>query len=203
MKQQVNLYQPLFRKQEKIFSAKTMLQAAGIILIGMVLLYLFESWQIQNLKTQVALLQKQRDDNAAQVARLAQQFPEKKKDPALARAVEREQKRLKTRQQVISTLQERALGNLDGFSEHLAGLSRQRLSQLWLTRITIAQGGTDLALHGSTYQQEQLPQYLQNLSQEKAFLGTGFKHFLMSRSEEYPRQIDFSVSSQPLGEETP
>ncbi len=198
--QQINLYQPLFRKQEKIFSARTMLQAGVIVIAGMILLLLFEVWQTQNLKQQVVKLQQQRDTNAAQVIKLSEQFPERKKDPALERDVARERKRIESRKAVMATLQQRTLGNLDGFASHLEGLARQRLSQLWLTRITIEQGGLALAIRGSTYQQEQLPQYLQQLSREQAFSGTEFKHLTMSRNEEQPQQLDFLVSSQPLQE---
>ena len=36
--QQINLYQPIFRKQEKKFSTTAMLQAAGLVLAGIVLI---------------------------------------------------------------------------------------------------------------------------------------------------------------------
>lgn len=34
--QQINLYQPIFRKQEKVFSAKAMAQSAAVVVV--------ESW---------------------------------------------------------------------------------------------------------------------------------------------------------------
>ena len=34
MSQQINLYNPIFLKQEKHFSARTMLQATGVVLLG-------------------------------------------------------------------------------------------------------------------------------------------------------------------------
>ena len=39
MMQQINLYQPIFRKEEKIFSAKTLLIGNLLVLVGLVVLY--------------------------------------------------------------------------------------------------------------------------------------------------------------------
>ena len=35
MYQQINLYQPIFRKQRQIFSAVTMLQALGVVAVAL------------------------------------------------------------------------------------------------------------------------------------------------------------------------
>ena len=45
MNQQINLYHPIFRRQEKKFSARAMLQASGLLLAGTVIMYAFPSWQ--------------------------------------------------------------------------------------------------------------------------------------------------------------
>ena len=41
MSQQINLYNPLFLKREKHFSARTMVQALGIIALGLAALYVY------------------------------------------------------------------------------------------------------------------------------------------------------------------
>ena len=201
MRQQVNLYQPIFRKQEKIFSAATMLQASLIVVAGMLLLYGYNLWQTQNNKLQVLQLEKQRNDNAAQVAQLERQYPEPVKSAALERRVVREKKRLESRKRVVATLTESAESNTLGFSAHLEGLAKERLPQIWLTRVIIFHGGTDVTLNGSTYNEEQVPRFLQRLAGVDAFNGTGFHTFLMSRHEKNPNQLDFHVSSLPIEEE--
>lgn len=200
MMQQINLYQPLFRKQQKVFSVKTMLQALVVVVAGMVLLLLFNQWQLSGIQRQATVLKQQRDGLTRRIVELSQQFPLKKEEPQLRVAVEREKGRLASRERVLATLQQRALGNLHGFSEHLAGLARQRMPQLWLTRVAILQGGVETRLAGSTYDGEQLPQYLQRLAAESAFQGTEFRYFLMNRSPQQPRQLDFSISSHRLEE---
>ena len=39
MSQQINLFNPLFMRKEKYFSARTMLQSLGLIVLGLVVLY--------------------------------------------------------------------------------------------------------------------------------------------------------------------
>lgn len=203
MNQQVNLYQPIFRKQEKIFSAVTMLQAGIIVLAGMLLLYGYNLWQTQQIRNQLSQLESQRNDNAKQVALLEKQYPEPVKSAALEQRVEREKRRLDVRRKVVATLTKPSVTNTEGFADHLEGLAKQRLPKIWLTSIAITDGGESITLNGSTYKQEQVPQFLQRLAEEKAFSGTGFHSFLMTRSEEQPNQIDFSVSSLPLEEKKP
>src|ERR1051325_9102801 len=41
MSQQINLYNPLFLKQEKHFSARTMMHALGVIALGLAALYVY------------------------------------------------------------------------------------------------------------------------------------------------------------------
>jgi hypothetical protein len=203
VRQQINLYQPIFRKQEKIFSAVTLLQASLIVMAGMLLLYGYNFWQTQNIRLQLAQLEKQRNDNAAQVAQLERQYPEPVKSTALERRVAKEKKRLEARSKVVATLTMRAHSNTDGFSSHLEGLAKQRLPRLWLSQVTLFHGGTDVTLKGSTYDEEQVPQFLQRLSSEEGFGGTGFSSFLMTRPEEKPNQLDFQVSSLPVEEKKP
>ncbi len=41
MSQQINLYNPIFLKQEKHFSARTMVQALGVIALGLIAVYAY------------------------------------------------------------------------------------------------------------------------------------------------------------------
>ena len=59
MSQQVNLYQPIFRKERRKFSAMTMLQAMGIAVLGIGLLYGYTFWQVRQLRGEVAQTDKQ------------------------------------------------------------------------------------------------------------------------------------------------
>jgi hypothetical protein len=194
--QQINLYQPLFRKQEKIFSAKTMLQGAAMVALGMAAFFAYAAWQTHGLEAQVTQFQRQRDEAAKRVTDLARVMPERSKSAALEQDVVRLRSELRNKQQVVARLADRSGGNTSGYSAHLEGLARQRLPQLWLTHIVLRRGGSMIELHGSAFQPEQVPQYLQRLSAEPAFRGVEFRQFDMSRAEKTPQQVDFVLLTE-------
>ncbi len=51
--QQINLYRPIFRKQEKKFSALAMLQAGGAIAVGIAIIYGLIWWQVRDLREEM------------------------------------------------------------------------------------------------------------------------------------------------------
>ena len=50
MSQQINLYNPLFLRKEKYFSARTMLQSIGLIVLGLAVLYAYALLQTRELE---------------------------------------------------------------------------------------------------------------------------------------------------------
>jgi hypothetical protein len=181
MMQQINLYQPIFRKEQKIFSARTLLIGNLLVLIGLVALYGLTFWQGESLQQQLSQTQQQRDDNNKRIAQLSAQYPQKVRDPQLAIQISQARERLAFLQEVTATLSSQANGIGGGFSEHLAGLSRQDISGLWLEQITILRGGSELRLRGSTTQSERVPYYIQQLSREDIFQGTSFHRLSIER----------------------
>ena len=61
MTQQVNLYQPIFRKQRKVFSAVTIAQAAAVFIVGLLLIYGYGRWQLAALGADIDALELQRN----------------------------------------------------------------------------------------------------------------------------------------------
>ena len=199
MSQQINLYQPIFRKQEKVLSAKTLLQAALVIIGGLMLVYAFILWQTRQVEAEVAQLERQRDQSQAQLTRLAKQFPPRHKDAALERTLAKQTALLRAKQQVVAFLSDRKSGNSEGFADAVAGLARRKPVALWLTEVHFGAGGTQLTLDGITTEPDQVPAYLQALSAEPALQGKVFGQFQMSRSEKIPAWVEFSVSSRNEG----
>lgn len=181
MMQQINLYQPIFRKEEKIFSAKTLLIGNLLVLIGLVALYGATFWQGESLQTQLSQTQKQRDENLHKIGQLSAQYPQKQRNPQLAIQITNARGRLAFLRKISTTLSSQINGIEGGFSKHLAGLSRQDIPKLWLNQITISNGGSELRLHGSTLNSDRVPYYIQQLSREDIFQGTSFHRLSIRR----------------------
>jgi hypothetical protein len=68
--QQVNLYQPIFRRQRQIFSAVTMLQSAAVVVVARLTIYFYGIWQVGLLEAQVLELEGRERAYSARLARL-------------------------------------------------------------------------------------------------------------------------------------
>ena len=181
MMQQINLYQPIFRKEEKVFSARTLLIGNLLVFVGIMALYGLNLWQVSSLQLQLSQTIHQREENQRQVEQLSAQYPLVKRDAQLTGKLSHAKERLTFLHEVRATLTSQTNGAGDGFSEHLAGLSRQDIPQLWLNQITISAGGRELRLHGSTMSSDRVPYYIQQLGRESIFQGTSFHRLAIHR----------------------
>ena len=117
--QQINLYQPLFRKQEKIFSARTMLEGAVIVLAGILLFYVYALWQTASLERQVTAAQQRQTQAAEQARQLAAEYPERRKDPVLTKQVQHLQNEVQLVPLVMARLSDRREGNRVGYNQQI------------------------------------------------------------------------------------
>lgn len=203
MMQQINLYQPMFRRQKKVFSAATLLQIASLIAAGMLLLYGYGLWQNRMLAAQLAALEAQERDSAARLAELTRLYAPRQADAALAAQVEQLTAERDAKRRLLETVTAREFGNTQGFAAHFVGLARQRIAGLWLTGIALEKGGAAVTLRGSSSRPELVPRYLQRLGSERAFDGLTFRSMRLSEprtaAEAAPgAYIDFEISSAAL-----
>jgi hypothetical protein len=171
MSQQINLYNPQFLKQEKHFSARTIVQALGVIVLGLGAFYVYALVQTRAAE-RLAL------DTAAQVSiqreqftGLAAKFSPESRNKALEAEVARLEAELKARQEVLAVLGTGELGNTTGFSEFLAALGRQALPGVWLTGLNIGESGNDLQVQGRALRPDLVPAYLKALNKEPMMRG--------------------------------
>ncbi len=193
MRQEINLYQPIFRKQKKVFSAIALLQASAAVIIGLVLVYAFGLWRVEVLDGELAALKEQRVAASRRIESLTRQLPEKKKSLELEAQVQRLVRDLQRRRQVEDLLTSGAYGNRRGFSEHLAGLARQHIDGLWLKNLEISEATKDVGLSGSALHPELVPRYVQRFSAEPALAGMRFQTLRMERPETARSRVDFEL----------
>lgn len=191
MNQQINLYQPIFRKEKKIFSTWTMFQACLILIVGLGSIYGYGRWQVHELAVQLNQTRVQAKQMRQRVAEIERIAPVRTKDPRLVARNRQLQAELDLKQRVIATLADRRLGNTAGFAAYFASLARQHINGLWLTGLTVAAGGAQLELRGSTLRPALVPRYLRRLAQEPPFKGMVFQTFEMTRPKKHRHQVDF------------
>jgi hypothetical protein len=178
--QEINLYQPIFRKQRQIFSAATMAQALGLVTAALLAIYAYGWVKVGALEAEVAQLESREVALMTQLTRM---------DPALSanrRAeLDTELKRLNAtregQQRLIEQLRVSPLGDTAGFSAYLAALGRQRTPELWLTALAINGGTRAIELRGRSVRPELVPEYMQRLGNEAALADQRFDEFEIGR----------------------
>lgn len=208
MSQQINLYNPIFLKQKKIFSAATMAQALVAILVGAAAFAAFANYQVRHLAAEIERGEARVKAEEARVARVSGEFAARTRSAELEADIKRNEAELKARENIIALLAGGALGaTLDqggGVSAYLRALARQNLEGLWLTGFELA--GKEMTLSGRALRGDLLPEYLRRLGREKVMQGRQFAVLDMREPRPAagdkapalgPRYIEFSLRSSP------
>lgn len=180
MSQQVNLYQPIFRKERRKFSATTMLQATALMVFGIGLMYGYTYWQVRQLRTDVAQTDKQLVNLTKRLDETTRQFGERLQSKDLQAQVQRLQQQLVEKQNLQQVLQS-AQFNTRGFSDYFVAFARQHIPGVWITGLDIVGAAEQMTLSGRSTNPELVPRYLQRLSAETRLSGIEFRSFQMAR----------------------
>ena len=181
MSQQINLYQPIFRKEEKKFSTVAMLQAVGLVAIGVVLLYGFSWWQNQTLKNEIRRVEQNHATASKRLADASQKFGPRAGAVSIDTEIARAEDEIAARQQIREILRRGIFSNTRGFSDYFVSFAHQRIPGVWLTEFDITGAAEEMSLAGRTTNPELVPRYMQKLSSEKTLAGIEFRAFQMNR----------------------
>jgi hypothetical protein len=185
MSQQINLFNPLFLRKEKYFSARTMLQALGLIALGIACLYAFAVFQTRGLARTAAEYARQANAQRDQLVELSG----KGRSKLLEAEVARLEAEVKARRALVETLQGGELGDTEGFSRYFAAFGRRPMQGVWLTGFSVGDGGNELKIRGRVLFPDLVPAYLKSLNEEEVMRGrqvTDLK--LVARDESLARR---------------
>lgn len=181
MSQQVNLYQPIFRKQEKKFSTVAMLQAMGLVTIGVAAMYGYTWWQIGALKSELKRVEQSHAAATKRLADVTEKFGKRMAGTSLDSEVARLEGELAAKQRIQEILQRGIFSNTRGFSDYFVSFARQHTPGVWLTGFDITGAAEQMMLAGRSTNPELVPRYMQKLSAEKPLSGVEFRVFQMNR----------------------
>lgn len=187
MRQQVNLYQPVFRRERKVFSAVAMIQVLALVFVALLGVYAWQSVATHTLQRQLKADQQRQGTAQRQLSALVLKLSSRKVSPALALALSRARQELTGRRAVLQALSSQAHGNIRGFAPVLDALSRSVHAGIWLTRVNLADGGTRFALAGQITRGEMLPRYLDLLRRRPAISGYRFSTLKIVRDKKSGR----------------
>jgi hypothetical protein len=203
MLQQVNLYEPIFREDHKLFSATTIGVALGIVAAGLLAITLFSWWRVQSLDRQLHALHVQQAEQEKLMAQANAIVDQAGSHQTMEIHLQAMVADLARRQQALAYLRGGdTVGSSDavranrGFVGRMTALARQQLDGLWLTGATFVSGSDNFELTGAATNADLVPMYLARLMNEPAIAGTKLQWIEIHQPKKpIGAQIEFMVSS--------
>lgn len=204
MSQQINLLNPLLKKQPVYLSLLTMLQALAFIILGLMLFYGYATYQERQLNKQFLDDAKRFEAERARMLLLEAEFSPAQTNEALQEEILQLEKNLASQSELIEALKSGEGGNAVGYSEYMRAFSRQVVQGLWLTAFKIAGDAEEISMSGAVLNPELLPVYIQRLSKEKIMQGKTFSTLQIKGSglkdataSSPPAYVEFMLYSMP------
>ncbi len=196
MRQQINLFQPIFRSPRKVFCATTPVQIVGSALLVLAGMYGWAYWRMHILTGEVTRLSSAQVQAQARLDELRRAYPARDSNPLLAQELLRVTNEVSRAQALAGALEQGAFGNTTGLSPYLLGFARQHVDGTWLTRIAIAEGGSEIGLEGHALKPALIPEFVQRLTSEPAFSGKSFSSLKLEQLDGAPSGIEFSITTE-------
>lgn len=200
-RQQINLYaDPRQRRRQPVDSVH-IAAAAALTLVVLGGLTIYGSWQAETAEQAAAAAADERERLEQESSELTQELQELRATAEEAEDLGPLRSELAAKRRLRDYLAEGPLAERDGFSDHLAGLARRVVDNLWLTRIDLRAGGAELRLRGRTLAPDQVPAFIDALRAESTYSGQVFRRLAIERAEDQPQQLVFDLASEPGNDE--
>jgi hypothetical protein len=183
MTQQINLFNPIFLKQKKTFSAVNMLDALAVLMVGVAVFYAYASIETLNLDRQSVETAWQYEQSRVRLADAKARYTPKQVDAGLEAEVNKLQTQLSARKAAFDNLGIGLLGNGASYAEYMRALARRSVPGLWLTGFRLGNGGAEMEIMGRALRPELVPAYIQDLNKERAMHGRAFDSLSMTQRE--------------------
>jgi hypothetical protein len=172
--QQINLFNPDFLQQKKVFAATRMAQALALLVAGVCALAMYGNQRTAALQKQADAGARQLELKQARLASVNSDFAPREKSLEVETQLAEAEAHLAALRRVSGVLERGELGNTEGFAEYFKALARQNVDGLWLTGLSIAAAGGDIGVAGRAVDATLLPGYLGRLTREPALQGKTF-----------------------------
>ncbi|MFC7513963.1 PilN domain-containing protein [Herbaspirillum sp. GCM10030257] len=179
MSQQINLFNPIFLKQKKHFSAVTMAQGLGAILLGSFVVAGYAQMQLGVMQEQATATATQLSATKAQLAKVSADYPPRQKSKEIEAQLQHVETELQSQTQAYDFVRSGGVGNTNGYSAYMRAFSRQIVEGLWLTSFGIDGVANEFELRGRALQPELVPTYISRLKKETVMQGKSFSQLTM------------------------
>lgn len=211
MSQQINLFNPIFLKQKRHFSALTMAQGLAVVLVGVLAMYAFQVRQNQILARVLAQADQELEARRIQITRFGKEFSTQGASRALGEQLAAAETRLAERRSLLDDVRTGVGGDVEGYSRYLAALARQTMPGVWLTGVDIGGKSSTLVIKGRALDSALVPAYMRALNRAAPLAGRRVDELRLTAKETPPNRdpqaprepesyIEFSVAIPMRGD---
>lgn len=202
MRQQINLHQPIFRRERKSFSATTVATVLGLVVVVLAGFSAYTTRSVDSLQQQVAQLTEQQEHQQAQLLKVGELHSRTARRSDVEARVKALSASLSERTQALQVLQSGAAGQTSGFAARMEALARRHVDGLWIDGLAMSGTQSTISISGSSVDADIVPAYLRSLSSEAVLNGTRFDDFVIERSasakNEPGKAVRFRAGSKSL-----
>lgn len=181
MSQQINLFNPRFRKEKRYLTAPALAIVVGVALAGSVALSVAAHGRVAALEAESARLTAELQEAEARKASTLAGLVPRPRDASVEGEVGRAEAEQRALRGVTDILEQNRVGDPRGYSAYFQALARTRVSGLWLTGVDIGGARAEIGLRGRALRAELLPGYLNGLAREPALQGKAFERVEIAR----------------------
>jgi hypothetical protein len=197
MSQQINLYNPLFLRREKHFSAVTILWSLLAVAISLAGYSAYEIYAVRVVEGRAGYYEQQVKYKRSEMADTVARYSPEGRNKQLEEDVKNLESRLASREEFWRALKGFELGTGSGFADYLEAFSRRSVPGVWLTGFSM--GGGDLNIHGRVLQPELVSVFLSALGEEPAMRGRRVTELSLRAGGEVPLAPAATVTPGPAG----
>lgn len=177
-----------------MFSAVNILQAIGLVVLGVAVFYFYLSAQTSQLEARALESGRQLKEELERLkAYSAQEAPEVR-----AKLLAERRKKLESayaeRTQALEAMDKGVLGRTEGYSSVLRALARLAVDGVWLTRVRLSDERGEASIAGRATRPELVPPYLERLRREERLRGQDFSTLEITRPA--PAQASAAPATQ-------
>ena len=214
MSQQINLFNPIFLRKEKYFSARTMVESLTLILVALAAFFVYARHDVRSLEDVASAAGHQLADARGRLISLGGELSPQRRSKLLEAALARAGSELRAKQALLDSLHAEASDDARGYSRYFAAFARRTLPGVWLTGFSVADGGDELDIRGRVLHPDLVPAYIQALNKEEVMRGRSVTRLkLVAHDEPKPaanaaprpgpaRYVEFELS-MPLAAPAP
>jgi len=196
--QQINLFNPQFLETKKHFSAETMVQALGLLVLGIAAFYGYAFWQDRTMARQTVESSRAYELQKQQFARATAELNPEKIEAQIDQDLRSAEAAITLRKALLGEIQSGAAGT-PAYSEYLRAFARQTVRGLWLTGMQIGEAGGQLTVNGRALQPDLVPVLISQLKREAVLRGRMLDALTISRNAAGPdgkrAVVEFTLTS--------